>query len=69
MPGNQTKFLKNQHVKKKLSLPLSIKSLLTPEFQDLSKNELLNKSLHRQTQNKNESLNWKKKLCLYLRKY
>ena len=60
--GNQIKLLKNQHIKK-LSLLLSIKSLLESVFQILSKNELLNKCLHGQTQNNNESLNnviWKR---------
>ena len=57
------KITKKSTYKKKLSLALSIKSLLTPVFQDLSKDELLHKCLHGQTQNKNELLNnviWKK---------
>ena len=57
------KIAKKSTYKKKLSLLLSIKSLLAPVFQILSKNELLNKCLHGQTQNNNESLNnviWKR---------
>ena len=54
--SNQTKLLKNQHTKK-AQFATIIKSLLTPVFQDLSKDELLNKCLHGQTQNNNESLN------------
>lgn len=49
--------------KKRLSLPLTIKALLIPIFKDPSRNELLNKCLHGQTQNNNESINnviWKK---------
>ena len=49
--------------KKKLSLPLAIRSLIEPIFRDLSSDSLLSKCLHGQTQNNNESINgiiWKK---------
>ena len=46
-----------------LNLPSCIKRLLEPIFRDLSKDELLEKCLHGQTQNANEAFNsilWKK---------
>jgi hypothetical protein len=49
--------------KKKLSLPIPIKTLLVPIFRGLSDDKLLNKCLHMYTQNDNESINaviWKK---------
>ena len=49
--------------KKKINLPVEIKSLIEPIFRDLSTNELLNKCLHGQTQNANEAFNavlWQK---------
>jgi hypothetical protein len=49
--------------KKRLSLPLVIKDLLVPIFEDLSRDDLLKKCLHGKTQNNNESINnviWKK---------
>ena len=52
-----------QLYKKNLNLPLAIKERLEPIFRDLSKDDLLKKCLHGQTQNENECLNsviWKK---------
>ena len=49
--------------RKKLSLPLAIKSLLMPIFRDLSNETFLEKCLHGSTQNENEAINsviWKK---------
>ena len=57
------KFTGKHTYKKKLSLPLAIKKVLTPMFVDLSDGSLLSKCLHGQTQNNNECLNgviWKK---------
>ena len=49
--------------KKKVFIPSAIKETLSPIFKDLSGPELLENSLHGQTQNVNDSLNriiWKK---------
>ena len=43
--------------KKKVNLPKAIKDAVMPTFKDLSKDELLTKCLHGQTQNANEALN------------
>ena len=37
--------------KSKLNLPKAIRKIIKPIFQDLSKNELLEKCIHTQTQN------------------
>ena len=43
--------------KKKLNLPLVIKTVIEPIFRDLSDEKLLSKCLHGQTQNANEAYN------------
>ncbi|XP_047126728.1 uncharacterized protein LOC124807953 [Hydra vulgaris] len=43
--------------KAKLNIPLAINEILKPIFQDLSRDELLSKCLHGQTQNNNEAIN------------
>ena len=43
--------------KKKINLPVEIKSLIQPIFRDLSTSELLSKCLHGQTQNVTEAFN------------
>ena len=47
----------NNRYKEKVSTPKAIKETLLPIFKDLSDLQLLEKCLHGQTQNVNESLN------------
>eukprot|EP00795_Rhopilema_esculentum_P000086 gene86-9701_t len=51
------KITEKNTYKEKISLPKAIKEVVTPIFKDLSSNNLLERCLHGQTQNSNESLN------------
>ena len=53
----RSKSIVGYKFKEKQGIPLWIHDLLKPIFQDLSKDELLTKCLHGQTQNCNEALN------------
>ncbi len=59
----QDQLNSTQSYKKNVDLPLAIKKKLEPIFREISQDELLEKCLHGQTQNENESLNsviWRK---------